>query len=69
MVEYGRYSNELFELKTHNWEWKKIRARTLKGVDYPRPRLGHSFTMIGNKIYLFGGLANESDNPKQNMPK
>jgi host cell factor len=35
----------------------------------PCPRLGHSFTMVGDKIYLFGGLANESDDPKNNIPR
>lgn len=35
----------------------------------PCPRLGHSFTLLGDKIYLFGGLANESDDPKNNIPK
>ncbi|GFQ86211.1 host cell factor 1 [Trichonephila clavata] len=30
----------------------------------PCPRLGHSFTLIGNKVYLFGGLANDSDDPR-----
>lgn len=69
MVEYGRYSNDLYELKVTTWEWKKIRARTAKNVELPRARLGHSFTIVGNKIFLFGGLANDSDNPKQNMPK
>ncbi|OTF72803.1 Kelch domain containing Galactose oxidase-like protein [Euroglyphus maynei] len=69
MVEYGRYSNDLYELKVATWEWKKIRARTAKNVEPPRARLGHSFTIVGNKIFLFGGLANDSDNPKQNMPK
>ncbi|XP_027205977.2 host cell factor [Dermatophagoides pteronyssinus] len=69
MVEYGRYSNDLYELKVATWEWKKIRARTSKNVEPPRARLGHSFTIVGNKIFLFGGLANDSDNPKQNMPK
>lgn len=69
MVEYGKYSNDLYELKVSTWEWKKIRPRSPKNGDPPpRPRLGHSFTLIGNKIYLFGGLANDSENPKQNLP-
>lgn len=70
MVEYGRYSNDLYELKISNWEWKKIKPRPMKNNQPPpRPRLGHSFNFIGNKIYLFGGLANDSENPKQNVPK
>ena len=31
--------------------------------------LGHSFTLIGNKVYLFGGLANDSEDPKNNVPR
>ena len=30
---------------------------------------GHSFTQLGNKVYLFGGLANESEDPKNNIPR
>ena len=35
----------------------------------PCPRLGHSFTLINSTVYLFGGLANESDDPKNNIPR
>lgn len=71
MVEYGKYSNDLYEMKVATWEWKLVRPKIPKNSSFPppRPRLGHSFTLIGNKIYLFGGLANDSDNPKQNVPK
>ena len=30
---------------------------------------GHSFVLLGNKAYLFGGLANDSDDPKNNIPR
>ena len=30
---------------------------------------GHSFTLVGNKVFLFGGLANESEDPKNNIPR
>jgi len=30
---------------------------------------GHSFTLAANKVFLFGGLANESDDPKNNIPR
>lgn len=30
---------------------------------------GHSFTLLGNKGYLFGGLANDSEDPKNNIPR
>lgn len=38
-------------------------------IQPPCPRLGHSFTLVGNKVYLFGGLANDSDDPKNNIPR
>ncbi|KAG5668939.1 hypothetical protein PVAND_016845 [Polypedilum vanderplanki] len=69
MVEYGKYSNDLFELQATKWEWKKIRPQAPFSGDAPCPRLGHSFTLVGDKVFLFAGLANESDDPKHNIPK
>ncbi|CAG2178286.1 unnamed protein product, partial [Oppiella nova] len=70
MVEYGKYSNELYELQASRWEWKRLKPRPPKtGANYPCPRLGHSFTLIGNRVFLFGGLANDSDDPKNNIPR
>ncbi|XP_074594058.1 host cell factor 1-like [Brevipalpus obovatus] len=69
MVEYGKYSNELHELQASRWEWKKLKPKPPKNGVYPCPRLGHSFTLINNKVYLFGGLANDSDDPKNNIPR
>ncbi|XP_039297456.1 host cell factor 1 [Nilaparvata lugens] len=69
MVEYGKYSNELYELQASRWEWKRLRPRPPRHGPPPCPRLGHSFTLIGNKVYLFGGLANDSDDPKNNIPR
>lgn len=69
MVEYGKYSNELYELQATKWEWRKLKPEPPENALPPCPRLGHSFTMIGDKIYLFGGLANESEDPKNNIPK
>lgn len=69
MVEYGKYSNDFYEMKVNSFEWRKIRPKNPKNGEQPRPRLGHSFTLINNKAYLFGGLANDSVNPKQNIPK
>lgn len=62
------FSNELYELQASRWEWKRIKPRPPKHGPPPRPRLGHSFTLIGNKAYLFGGLANDSEDPKNNIP-
>lgn len=69
MVEYGKYSNELYELQATKWEWAKLKANPPESGQPPCPRLGHSFTIVGDKIYLFGGLANESDDPKNNIPR
>uniref|UniRef100_A0A8V5GPV0 Host cell factor Kelch-repeats domain-containing protein n=1 Tax=Melopsittacus undulatus TaxID=13146 RepID=A0A8V5GPV0_MELUD len=49
MVEYGKYSNDLYELQASRWEW--------------------NFSLVGNKCYLFGGLANDSEDPKNNIPR
>lgn len=67
MMEYGKYSNDLYELEISKWEWKKLNPMTTNKL--PSPRLGHSFTLIGHKVYLFGGLENASDDPKENIPK
>ena len=50
MVEYGKYSNELYELQASRWEWKRLRPKPPKTGGMPCPRLGHSFTLIGNKV-------------------
>ncbi|KAB0388940.1 hypothetical protein E2I00_001942, partial [Balaenoptera physalus] len=68
MVEYGKYSNDLYELQASRWEWKRLKAKTPKNGPPPCPRLGHSFSLVGNKCYLFGGLANDSEDPKNNIP-
>ncbi|CAD6194652.1 unnamed protein product [Caenorhabditis auriculariae] len=50
MVEYGKYSNDLYELQATRWEWKKLRPRAPKVGAAPVPRLGHSFSMSKNNI-------------------
>uniref|UniRef100_A0A3Q2UKW9 Host cell factor Kelch-repeats domain-containing protein n=1 Tax=Fundulus heteroclitus TaxID=8078 RepID=A0A3Q2UKW9_FUNHE len=69
MVEYGKYSNELYELQASRWEWKRLKAKSPKKGPPPCPRLGHSFSLIGSRCYLFGGLANDSEDPKNNIPR
>ncbi|XP_022915035.1 host cell factor 1-like isoform X2 [Onthophagus taurus] len=69
MVEYGKYSSELYELQASRWEWKKLKPRPPKLGTAPCARLGHSFTLVNDKVYLFGGLANESEDPKNNIPR
>lgn len=69
MVEYGKYSNELYELQASRWEWRRLKPKPPKNGPLPCPRLGHTFTLHGSKAYLFGGLANDSDDPKNNIPR
>uniref|UniRef100_H3CHQ6 Host cell factor 1 n=1 Tax=Tetraodon nigroviridis TaxID=99883 RepID=H3CHQ6_TETNG len=69
MVEYGKYSNDLYELQASRWEWKRLKAKPPKNGPPPCPRLGHSFSLIGSSCYLFGGLANDSEDPKNNIPR
>ncbi|XP_053113793.1 host cell factor 2 isoform X2 [Hemicordylus capensis] len=69
MVEYGRYSNDLYELQASRWLWKKVRPQHPSAGLPPCPRLGHSFSLYGNKCYLFGGLANESEDSNNNIPR
>ncbi|KAJ1363169.1 hypothetical protein KIN20_022966 [Parelaphostrongylus tenuis] len=69
MLEYGKYSNDLYELQASRWEWRKLRPRPPRtGGGGPSRRLGHSFSLASNQIcYIFGGLANGSSDPKQNI--
>lgn len=102
MLEFGKYSNCLYELqvsryvlKRHvvnpaskerkkrnfnsrccslvsqaaRWLWKKLKPRAPRTGSLPCPRIGHSFTLVGNKCYLFGGLANDSEDPNGNIPR
>ncbi|MEQ2221518.1 Host cell factor 2, partial [Ilyodon furcidens] len=68
MVEYGKYTNSLYELQANRWLWKKLKPRAPKNASPPCPRIGHSFTLVGSKCYLFGGLANDSEDPNGNVP-
>lgn len=90
MIEYGRYSNDVYELQVDlfyglnkvysvsllpyfeasKWEWRRMRPLSPKsGHPPPCPRLGHSFTSANGIAYLFGGLANDSEDPKNNIPR
>jgi len=46
-----------------------LKPKPPRSGDPPCPRLGHSFTLVNDKVYLFGGLSNESDDPKNNIPR
>lgn len=70
MVEYGKYWNDLYELHASRWEWKRLNPVPPEDDFPPCPRLGHSFTLIKNKVYLFGGLTREDlyQNSKEENP-
>lgn len=40
MTEYGKYSNELYELQASRWEWRRLKPRAPKNNPMPCPRLG-----------------------------
>ncbi|EDW04657.1 GH19657 [Drosophila grimshawi] len=65
MIEYGKYPNELYELQAIKLGLRKMYPETPDNGVTPCPPLGHSFTMVGEKIFLSGGLGNESDDPKK----
>ncbi|XP_067933331.1 host cell factor 2-like, partial [Watersipora subatra] len=67
MHEYGRYGNDVYQLQASRWEWKKMKVKPPANDDPPLPRIGHSFTYHKRMIYLFGGLANETEDPKNNV--
>ncbi|XP_058480255.1 host cell factor 2 [Solea solea] len=69
MVEYGKYTNSVYELQASRWLWKKLKPRAPRNGSPPCPRIGHSFTLVSNKCYLFGGLANDSEDPNGNVPR
>ncbi|GAA49396.1 host cell factor [Clonorchis sinensis] len=69
MLEYGKYSNDLYELQASRWEWKRLKPKPPRNGPCPCPRIGHSFTLVGQKAFLFGGITNDSDDPKNNIPR
>ncbi|VDL59295.1 unnamed protein product [Hymenolepis diminuta] len=69
MMEYGKYSNDLYELQATKWEWKRLKPKPPRNGPLPCPRIGHSFTLVGQKAFLFGGITNDSEDPKNNIPR
>ena len=57
MIEYCICTNEMYQLNVTKWEWKKLEPGPTGNGEYPKPRYGHSFTLIGKAIYMFGGVA------------
>lgn len=56
MVEYGKYWNDLYELHASRWEWRRLLPSPPDHDPPPCPRLGHSFTLIGNKVAILNFL-------------
>jgi len=56
MVEYGKYSNELYELQASRWEWKRLKPKPPKNNPPPCPRLGEWYMSRTACICLFLGF-------------
>ena len=41
MLEYGRYSDEFYELQATRWEWKKVKVKPPPDEYPPVPRIGN----------------------------
>ena len=52
MVEYGKYSNELYELQASRWEWKRLKPKPPKNAAPPCPRLGR---ISASFLYFYFG--------------
>jgi len=50
MVEYGKYSNELYELNASKWEWKKLKPKPPKIGLPPCPRLGQCLFCVPTTV-------------------
>lgn len=52
MVEYGKYSNELYELQASRWEWKRLKPKPPKNGQPPCPRLGKYLLCFSLQSFL-----------------
>ena len=48
MVEYGKYSNELYELQASRWEWRRLKPKPPRTGPPPCARLGNKIEMPGH---------------------
>ncbi|KAF1758391.1 hypothetical protein GCK72_014849 [Caenorhabditis remanei] len=71
MVEYGKYSNDVYELTATRWEWRRMTTKVMGKDLPPAPRIGHSFVVSekNQKAYMFGGLCNDLNDNKRNIPR
>lgn len=40
MLEYGKYSSDLYELQASRWEWKRLKPKSPRNGPPPCPRIG-----------------------------
>lgn len=53
MVEYGKYSNELYELQASRWEWKRLKPKNPRTGSPPCPRLGKNTIIFPTTFFYF----------------
>lgn len=49
--------NELYKFDTTTYEWSRVRTKGQK----PKSRDGHSATVVGDHMYIFGGFEDETE--------
>jgi len=52
MTEYGKYSNELYELQASRWEWRRLKPKPPRNHPMPCPRLGKLCRLSNNHYSL-----------------
>ncbi len=53
MLEYGKYSNELYELQASKWEWKRLKPKPPRNGPPPCARIGLFFLNFFPQTALF----------------
>ena len=55
-MEYGKYSNELYELQASRWEWKRLKPKNPRTGPAPCPRLGKETEYSCHNIFFLKKL-------------
>lgn len=50
-------SEQSIFFQASRWEWRHLNPCNSPYQPIPCPRIGHSFNLVGNKAFMFGGLA------------
>lgn len=63
MEEGVTFVDSLYELNVQKWEWTLLDPSCFGRTPFERPcsRIGHSFTLIKDRIFMFGGLSMEKE--------